>query len=436
MINKTLGVGVLLFLLLLEFPLLTNANDFTLQELIDKASEGDVIQLEDRVYKGDIIIDKQVALKGSGKTTIVGSGQGDVITLIANGVVIENLEITGSGMNLDKDQAAIKMMSNHNQIIGNEINQSLFGIYLTESSGNVIKKNTIEGNLDFIRGRRGNGIHLFHSSKNIIEDNKISNVRDGIYFSFSEENQIDHNQVSNNRYGLHYMYSDNNSFYQNSFFENIGGAAIMFSNFIELKENSFRDHLDIQSFGILLQSSNDILLENNDIQFNQKGIFMDQSNRNTLRGNLITNNRIGLAIWSSAKDNLFTENQVLNNNLPFSSNNGEDQNQWSENGVGNQWSRQTNLDLNQDGIGDHPFTFSSSFGKVLSEQQLGVLFLDSPALAIYEKWNQVFSSHEKSLIDPYPIIGEKSSTSYYFLPFYLLIGLSLWWVYRKWWKMV
>jgi len=253
----------LLFILLIGVlfsPSLVLAQEVTpISELIESAEPGDTIQLEDHVYEEDIIIDKAIVLKGADNTVIRGTGNSDVITLKEDGITIENITIQHSGTSLDHDFAGIKVLSNHNKINHNIIEDSLHGIYLERSNGNELFGNTIYGSPELNISRRGNGIHLFHSSDNLLKDNIIDGARDGIYFSFANHTEISGNTISNTRYGIHYMYSHYNDFYQNEAFQNTGGAAIMYSTNITLRENKFYDHHGLQSFGVLFQTAGEVI---------------------------------------------------------------------------------------------------------------------------------------------------------------------------------
>lgn len=432
--NKRLFHLLALMLFFQVFPHIVSAEEVTpISDLLEDVSAGDVIQLENHVYEEDVVIDKPVTLIGSDETVIQGSGKGDVVTLKADGVQLENVRITNSGTVLDHDHAGIKILSSNNTIKQTTIENSLHGIYVEQANDNQFIDNTIYGNTDLNVSRRGNGIHLFHSSGNTIEGNTIEHARDGIYFSFAAHNHIEENSISNTRYGIHYMYSDYNEFYNNDFFENIGGAAIMYSDYIILKENRFYDHHDLQSFGVLFQTANHVKMENNEIHFNQKGIFMDQSYRNEIKNNRITNNRIGLDIWSSSTDNVFTENLLLDNKLQYTTNGGRDGNAWSEDGVGNAWSGNRFMDFDQDGISDEPYAYSSAFGKVLAEEeQLGTLFLDSPALVLYEKWNQLFHPEGGLIEDPAPIQAGYANDGNYFTFLIPIVTVFLFFAIIKW----
>lgn len=418
MIKRKFHIFVVSFILTLILPFSVQAEESpSIAELIEKAEPGDVVELENRLYEEDVVIDKAITLVGKEDTTIKGSGTGDVVTLDANGIVLENIRITGSGTVLDHDHAGVKILSDDTIVKNTIIDDSLHGIYVKASKGNILQNNVIKGKTDLNPSRRGNGIHLFHSSYIEILDNTITDARDGIYFSFANHSFIEGNKISKTRYGLHYMYSDYNEFYRNEFYENTGGAAIMYSDFIRLEENQFYDHHELQSFGVLFQTANDVEMKNNVIRFNQKGIFMDQSNRNMIKNNQVTNNRVALDIWSSSIDNVFTGNHFIDNILQYTSDGGKDRNNWNDGKVGNAWSDHLFIDLDEDGISDGVYQYTSAFGDVLVREQLGVLFLDSPALALYENWNELLNPNDVKISDVRAIhVATSTGGMHYFLP--------------------
>ena len=53
-----------------------------LQEAIDEAQNGDIIELGSGVYEGNIIINKALTIDGKDKSALIkGDGKGDVITI-------------------------------------------------------------------------------------------------------------------------------------------------------------------------------------------------------------------------------------------------------------------------------------------------------------------------------------------------------------------
>lgn len=421
---------ILLFLSL-YMPTISFASDKDIksteeiQGLIQNAEIGEEILIPKGIYQGNLHIDKSVSLIADGDVTIIGEGKGDVISLEANEITLVGFIIKNSGRILTTDDAAIKIRSKKNRIVNNRIIDSLHGIYLDTANENVIEGNVIIGDKTLVSADRGNGIHLFQSNNNTIIANHIYETRDGIYFSFADHNVIKGNKIHDTRYGLHYMYSDDNSFFNNLFYDNTGGAAIMYSNRIKLENNDFYNNRGIISFGLLLQTANDNIIKNNRMTMNQKGLFMDQSNRNLLADNEISHNNIGIEIWTSSIDNNFTQNQFSNNVLQYSSNGKHDQNKWSKKGIGNYWSNHVLYDLDNNGVGDRPYTYSTSYGEVLAQNQLGYLFLDSPALKLYESVKNTLSKDQMKITDPYPTLPKDHQGNVQGVNILLLCGAAI-----------
>ena len=184
----------------------------TLQEKIDRANPGDTIQLETAVHPGPIVINKSLTVLGKDGAEIRGNGAGNVITIAADDVTVSGLRVTGSGLQLVNDNAAIFVTGNRAKIENCVISDSLHGIYLKKISGAQILNNRIQGkttltasnepveqgigqasdNCDttLVSNRRGNGIHQWNSENNLIRGNDVSDTRDGIYFSFTNNCQV------------------------------------------------------------------------------------------------------------------------------------------------------------------------------------------------------------------------------------------------------
>jgi len=122
-----------------------NAAASTLQERIDAAALGETIQIETGVHAGPIIINKPLTLIGKPGAEIRGNGSGKVVTIAADDVTIRDLRITGSGLQLSDDDAAIFVTGNRVKIENCVIADSLHGIYLKKISGAQILNNRIQG---------------------------------------------------------------------------------------------------------------------------------------------------------------------------------------------------------------------------------------------------------------------------------------------------
>lgn len=380
-------------------------NAATLQERIDAAVAGETICVEAGVHAGAIIVNKPITLVGENGAEIRGNSSGKVVTIAADDVSIRDLRITGSGLRLSDDDAAVFVTGNHANIENCVIADSLHGIYLKKISGAQILNNRIQGkttlaastdpvekgigqsaeNCDttLVANRRGNGIHQWNCEGNLIRGNEISDTRDGIYFSFTNNSRVENNVIHHVRYGLHYMYSDGNIFENNTFTENAAGAAIMFSKDLVVRGNRFVSNRGHRAYGLIFQSSDRSRLESNDISENAVGLSFNQCNANTIIANRVMNNYIGLRVGSNSDDNQFTENLFAHNLHPVETG-GSDVSgtRWSVDGIGNFWSDAFELDLNNDGINDLPHR-ELDLLSVLRRDFPAIAFLsDSPALKL------------------------------------------------------
>ena len=404
-----------------------NAAASTLQERIDAAALGETIQIETGVHAGPFIINKPLTLIGKPGAEIRGNGSGKVVTIAADDVTIRDLRITGSGLQLSDDDAAIFVTGNRVKIENCVIADSLHGIYLKKISGAQILNNRIQGkttlaaflesvekgigqsaeNCDttLVSNRRGNGIHQWNCEGNLIRGNEISDARDGIYFSFTNNSRVENNLIHHVRYGLHYMYSDGNVFENNTFSENAAGAAIMFSKDMVVRGNRFVNNRGHRAYGLIFQSSDRSRLEQNEISENAVGLSFNQCNQNEIVGNRVTRNYIGLRFGSNSDANRFTENIFARNVHPIETGASDVSGSlWAVNGVGNFWDTELQLDLDRDGVSDIPHRELDLFG-ILRRDFPAIAFLsDSPAVKLLRFANErAVIPGMSSIEDPAPL---------------------------------
>ena len=372
------------------------------------ARAGDTIRVAPGVYRGALVVDRRIVMIGERGAVLDGAGVGNVVTLAADSIELVGFEIRGSGRLLDRDDAAVKI---HHctgcRVIGNRISDALHGIYLLESHGIAVIGNTIHGDTRLAEARRGNGIHLFHTTNSRLENNTIRATRDGMYFSFASGVVVSDNDIRGVRYGLHYMYSDDNRFERNRFEQNAAGAAIMFSRRIVFRENTFARHVGYRAYGILLQTAYEIVAERNRIEGNLVGVFLDMSSGNTFRENLIAGNGIGIDMIASAEDNTFVRNAITGNRTAVRKPNGDgvNTNRWAEAGQGNYWGDRSVFDLDGDGIGDKPYRAGDPFAAMAALRPVLEIFagtLAARALSWAEEAFPVFNLPR--VLDPAPLV--------------------------------
>jgi nitrous oxidase accessory protein len=253
--------------------------------VLKQAEPGDTVYLAGGIYHENIVVNVPVVLTGAPGAVIRGGYEGNVVHITAPGTVLEELHVAEAGPRLTKDMACVLVEAEDVTIRNCAITESLHGIYVKAGNGTKIIGNRIEGRLDLIEADRGNGIHLWNSSRNHIIGNEIINARDGIYFSFANSTEVERNHIHHVRYGLHYMYSNDNSFYENLFENNVAGAALMYSEDIVFARNTFARCRGFRAYGILLQSMSRVTATSNLIIDNSRGIFMNNADTNVIEHN-------------------------------------------------------------------------------------------------------------------------------------------------------
>jgi nitrous oxidase accessory protein len=411
----------------ITLSLTLNTEAATLQERVDAAAQGETIRMESGVYAGQIIIKKSLTLIGEPGVEIRGNSSGKVVTIAADDVTLSGLRITGSGLRLSDDDAAVFVTGNRAKIENCVIADSLHGVYLKKVSGARILNNQIHGkttlaastepvekgigqsaetcDTTLITNRRGNGIHQWNCEGNLIRGNEISDTRDGIYFSFTNDSRVENNLIHRVRYGLHYMYSDGNTFENNTFTENAAGAAIMFSKNMVVRGNRFVNNRGYRAYGLIFQSSDRSRLEQNEISENAVGLSFNQCNQNEVTGNRVTRNYIGLRFGSNSDGNRFTQNIFVGNLHPIETGASDVSGSlWAVHGVGNLWDTEFELDLDRDGISDLPHRELDLFG-ILRRDFPAIAFLSaSPAVKLLRFANErAVIPGMSSIEDPAPL---------------------------------
>ncbi len=256
----------------------------TIQEGIDAANPGDTVYVHASVYYENVIINKTINLTGENKDTTIIDGNGSSNCIFVNSVNYVNI----TGFTVKNGTFGVYInSSSYSNIRGNSIiNQTIGGISLNHSSKNNIIDNFI---CDIINKSSGwnklYGIYLNDSSENIIETNRVYNLSAeryiyGFHFTSSSNNTISTNHVYNlttaNRsaYGMYLLNCHNNTMDSN--------------NISELNRND-------DSLGIYLSSSQYNNITSNHIfnlsaNRNVRSIRLAGSSNNIIKSNYLFNN--------------------------------------------------------------------------------------------------------------------------------------------------
>ncbi len=387
-----------------------------LQSAIDAASDGDEIELSAGEFAGPIIIDKKISIIGdlSGQTHIKGSGNGDVIIIRSNGVVLKNLFISGSGNSHSELNSAIFCdQVSGVKIINNTITDSLFGVNFKQCNASEIIGNKISSKAVSL-GLRGDAIRLWYSHDNKILDNEITHSRDMVIW-YSSNNVIKNNSGSFGRYSLHFMYAGKNLVEQNRFFANSVGIFFMFSNGSLIKNNTVQNSTGAFGVGIGMKDTSDFVVENNILSYNARGLYLDQSpfqpeSINVFKNNRILSNTVAVQMHATQHKTVFKNNdfianmQVAINDTPGSK---IDINEWQN----NFYDDYEGFDRDANGDGDSEYRSFSYADQLWAYYPAMRFFYGSPVMGILNFLAKLapFSEPELLIIDKNPKIRPNMS---------------------------
>ncbi len=364
----------------------------SIKQAIAAAAEGDVILIKKGTYReGNITVDKPLTLRGEGYPIVDGQNQAEVLTITANNVVVEGLDVRNVGTSYLEDRAGIRARRARGFAIrNNRLDNTFFGIYLEKSSDGAISGNHITGKAVHEMSS-GNAIHLWHCKNVLVEDNYLRGHRDGIYLEFVDSSSIRLNTAEDNiRYGLHFMFSNNDDYFHNTFRRNGAGVAVMFSRRINMWENTFEFNWGRASYGLLLKEIYDAEIHDNTFRENTIGILVEGSTRLKYRNNEFSRNGWAVKISGGCLDNEVEGNNFLNNTFDLSVNSTTNTNTFN----GNYWSSYNGYDLNRDGRGDVPYRPVKLFNYVVNRTPEAMVLLRSlfiDLLNFSEKVSPVFT---------------------------------------------
>lgn len=337
-LSKSLTIGIItLFIGVSNFPILHAQNlqseantqtnviivddegdgDFTtINNAVRAAKIGDTIEVYSGIYYENVIVDKQLILKGIakelgtgddiGKPTIDSEGFGSLessnssIKLKADRCIVENFTVINSGAFYG---AGIKIYSAYNIIQNNLVSNNWYGINpIEESSFNFISNNEIKDNECF--GVKYSGLVDDLCSDNNISNNEISGS--GIGVSVAPRDIVYNNTIFKNRVGINFE-SENAQAMKNTIYENEIGVFLHENNLVVKNNNIRNNNVGVEMvycIGSIVSCNN---LTNNDLgirfQNGKNGkycsITFNNFFNNTLQANFIYYARLRYTNWNS-----------------------------------------------------------------------------------------------------------------------------------------
>lgn len=365
-----------------------------IQQAIDSAQEGDVIAVGPGTYRS-IYVDRPLTIIGKGRPVINATLQNPAIVVRSDGVTIDGFDIHGvgkdttakfeyymknreaaSGRRLDDPNSAILVEGSRFALINSTIYGAQAGIYALDGQGLTLKNSTLNGcdtGLFFNRGRslivsgcsiincRKYGLDIEWSSDIVVDNNSIvNNANSGILLREGTGAAFDDNLISNCTFGLSLWNATFNQVRRNRVDHNYYGILVTnWSSYNNLTDNLLIDNSRGEitaGFGIglsLQENSSHNLVIGNTAQGNYNGLEISKGcEKNGVYGNNARENKHGIRM-NENRNNLIFGNNFLDNTINAYENTS--QNIWNTT-TGNYYSDYPGLDLNEDGMGDVPYS--------------------------------------------------------------------------------
>lgn len=351
---------------------------------IAAAAPGDVIEVEAGEYHERLRIDRTLTLVAKGRVVLDGDGSGDIVEIAAPGVVFRGFIVRNTGIDLDHENAGIRVLAPRATVEGNTLEDILFGIDLRDAPDSVIRGNAVGGK-DLDIARRGDGLRLWRADRTLVENNRFTDGRDAILW-YSSGITVRGNTAENCRYGMHLMFSDRVVLEGNRFVGNSVGVYLMYSTGVEIRRNHLDRNRGPSGYGIGLKETDQFSVTDNVITGNRVGVYIDGSpftgkQPGAFTGNTIACNDVGVAVLPSARGNEFHENNFVDNidQVSVAGRGALDANAFWKGDRGNFWSDYTGYDQDGDGVGDFVHESTTLFENMMDKEPKLRLFLYSPA---------------------------------------------------------
>jgi nitrous oxidase accessory protein len=315
----------------------------TITDALARARSGAVIRVEAGTYPGPLIIDKPVRLEGVGWPIIDGQGRGTVVRVTAPGAAIRGFVIRHSGASYDREDSGLVVEAANVSVVGNQLVDDLFGIYLKNAPGSRIEGNLIVGRA-LPEALRGDGIKVWYSADVQVIGNTVRGARDCLLW-FSDRALLRDNLIVSGRYGLHFMYGNGSRVVHNRLQGNSVGIYLMYGRDVTVQDNLLAANRGPSGYGLGIKEVDGAAVTGNVIRDNRVGIFVDTSPlspdvHNVYRGNVLAANDVGLLLTATDRNSVFTRNSLIDNLVQVAVEGGAltGRLQWSEGGIGNYWS--------------------------------------------------------------------------------------------------
>lgn len=355
-----------------------------LQPWLDTALPGARIRLPAGIYQGPAVISKPLTLEGDGQVIIDAGGHRTVLTVKADRVTLRGLTLRGSGESHDQLDGGIMAEGSNLLIENNVIEDVLFGISLHKTTDSVVRNNRIRSRA-VDAADRGDGLRLWYSTGNRIENNDIAQIRD-VTVTNSPRNRFTGNTIRDSRRAFNFLFSHRSLVDRNHLEKNSTGIIALNSDGLIIRNNRILHAMDASGAGIALKETSAALVIGNEIIHCAHGIMADSPmnplNRIVFIDNYVAHNVTGVYFYGAKGGHIAIGNTFRSNLWPVTIIGDGDP--LDDTWLGNYWDGYEGFDQDGDGFGDRPYELLAYADRIWLETPAARFFRNSPVLELLD----------------------------------------------------
>ncbi len=382
----------------------------SLQGYIDLTPAGKTLDLKPGTYTGPVRITRPIIIDGHGKATLNGRGRGTIMTISCEGVEVRGLRLTASGRSHDQVDSGVLIEADHTVFEDNTIDNCLFGVHVSQSNHNVIRGNMISSLIDREIVLRGEGIRLWYSRYNLVQDNTLFMIRDMVLAS-SPYNKVLGNKISGGRMGMELVYSTGTEIANNILTENEHGIVGIYSDSLYIHHNQIAHQDKLSGSALAVKGSSQTRIEYNEILDCAVGLTANSpifpENILYLKGNIFAYNSIAMFFYGDRGGHIIHGNHFQGNfqQVAVTAPSSAIDNDWE----GNYWQDYVGFDRDGDGVGDKPYNIYLYSDRIWMDRSMAKFFRGSPNLTLIDFVERLvpFSQPDIILQDPKPMMKTK-----------------------------
>ena len=355
-----------------------------LQPWLDTALPGARIRLPAGIYQGPAVISKPLTLEGDGQVIVDAGGHGTVLTIQADGVTLRGLTLRASGNSHDQLDSGLMAEGKNLLIENNVIEDVLFGISLHKTGDSVVRGNRIRSRA-VDPADRGDGLRLWYSSHNRIENNDIAQIRD-VTVTNSPHNRFSGNTIRDSRRAFNFLFAHRSLVDRNHLDQNSTGIIALNSDGLTIRNNRILHAMDASGAGIALKETSAALVIGNEIVHCAHGIMADSPmnplNRIVFIDNYVAHNITGVYFYGAKGGHIAIGNTFRSNLWPVTIIGDGDP--LDDTWLGNYWDGYEGFDQDGDGFGDRPYELLAYADRIWLETPAARFFRNSPVLELLD----------------------------------------------------